>query len=105
MSALVSPVGGRACATLSIFTASTGPRAGTGSPVNGENSWDGGLPVLVAATGWLGRTGVEWLVSARATTAMTIAAAAELDPITIVRRLNLMRPSPPRGCFPGLFGG
>ena len=57
MSALVSPVGGLACATLSIFTTSTGPRARIGSPVNGENSWDGGVLVLVVATGWPGRAG------------------------------------------------
>ena len=40
MSAPVSPVCGRAWARLSILTASTGPSAGTGSPVNGEtNVW------------------------------------------------------------------
>ncbi|WP_246115514.1 hypothetical protein [Trebonia kvetii] len=37
MSALVSPVGGRAAAMLSILTASTGPGAVMGSPVKGEN--------------------------------------------------------------------
>ena len=40
MSAPVSPVCGRAAARLSIFTASTRRRAATGSPVNGEYSWD-----------------------------------------------------------------
>jgi hypothetical protein len=38
MSASVSPVWGRAGARLSIFTASTGPSADTGSPVNGEDN-------------------------------------------------------------------
>src|SRR5271165_4216595 len=38
MSADRSPVGGRACLMLSILTASTGPSAGTGSPVNGDSS-------------------------------------------------------------------
>ena len=38
MSADRSPVGGRAFLMLSIFTATTGPSAATGSPVNGESS-------------------------------------------------------------------
>jgi hypothetical protein len=38
MSAWLSPVCGRAFTMLSIFTASTGPRDVTGSPVNGEVS-------------------------------------------------------------------
>src|SRR5450755_2982935 len=102
MSALVSPVGGRACTTLSILTASTGPRARIGSPVNGENSWAGGVLVLGEATGreaLAGRAGVERLASTTATTAMAIAPATDADPITIVRRLNLMRPSPPGAVY------
>ena len=39
MSADCSPVCGRAVTMLSIFTASTGLSARTGSPVNGEYSW------------------------------------------------------------------
>src|SRR5580698_10867059 len=39
MSADWSPVCGRAVTMLSIFTASTGLSARTGSPVNGEYSW------------------------------------------------------------------
>ena len=57
MSADRSPVEGRACLTLSIFTASTGPSAGTGSPVNGDSSAplrggdaDGGAGDAVSAT-------------------------------------------------------
>src|ERR1035438_7583910 len=38
MSALVRPVGGRAAAMLSIFTASTRPSDFTGSPVNGDSN-------------------------------------------------------------------
>ena len=38
MSADWSPVCGRASTMLSIFTASTGPSARTGSPVNGSSS-------------------------------------------------------------------
>src|SRR6516165_9816613 len=41
MSADWSPVGGRACLMLSIFTATTVPSDFTGSPVNGDSSCTG----------------------------------------------------------------
>ena len=85
----VSPVCGRARARLSIFTASTGPSADTGSPVNGEDNRGesdgpgfGGAPLLP------GRT-------ATSAAASPMAAAADTA-IAIFRRGHLMT-SPPAG--------
>src|SRR6266851_2165973 len=83
MSASVSPVCGRACARLSIFTASTGPSADTGSPVNGENNWD-------EPAGGVLRPGN----TATSATASPAAATATDTPITIFWRGHLMTPPP-----------
>ena len=80
MSAPVSPVGGLAWATLSILTASTGPRVATGSPVNGDSKW----------AGWFGFASEEQAASA------TAAAAAAA--MTMARLLNIPTPC----LFPGL---
>ena len=54
MSALASPVHGRPCTVLSIFTASTGFSEDTGSPVNGDRSWGGDEGDGEGVTGWVG---------------------------------------------------
>ena len=87
MSASVSPVCGRAGARLSIFTASTGPGAATGSPVNGENS-DRGEPVGAGLAG----VSVPGMSTATSVAASPMAAAADA-PITIFRRGHLIVPT------------
>src|SRR5690348_7314392 len=87
MSAPVSPVCGRAGARLSIFTASTGPSADTGSPVNGENSWPG-----TSAAGFAGVPGPGCSTTTIAATSPMTATAAE-TPIMTFRRGHLTTPT------------
>src|SRR5260370_36100518 len=99
MSAAVSPVCGRAGARLSIFTASTGPSAATGSPVKGEVS-----AAELAGPGRGGATGLPR--PGRTTTSATarpVAAAAPDIPITLFRRRPLIA-DPPRP-LPALAAG
>src|SRR5271166_2164106 len=83
MSALVSPVGGRACSTLSILNISSGPSDLVGSPVNGELSG----PVAVGP-GLVDRDDGDFpLVSRTNPTTKIMAAIAELKPAIKARRL------------------
>src|SRR5271165_6139583 len=89
MSADRSPVQGRACLMLSIFTASTGPSASTGSPVNGDTSAaPGGDPD--------GGAGADDPVNATISqTARARAAAPAGALIAITRRRDVMTLSSP----------
>src|SRR5712692_2525145 len=101
MSALVRPVCGRANTMLSIFTASTGPSALTGLPVNGDRSWRGagadvhGVPLGRAGDDRPSRAGDDRPSRRNATTPSTMAAASEADPIMTARRLSIMLYCPP----------
>jgi len=92
MSAPVSPVCGRAAARLSIFTASTGPGAGTGSPVNGENNRGAPAGADPGGAPWPAST------ATRAAASPSPATAAEA-PITRFRRR--IRSRDPAGQGPG----
>jgi len=83
MSALVSPVGGLACSTLSILNISSGPSDLIGSPVNGEVSG----PVAVGLDLADGVYGDFPLVSRINPTTNITAAMAELRPAIKARRL------------------
>src|SRR6516165_5775392 len=85
MSEPVSPVCGRAGARLSILTASTGPSAETGSPVNRDPN--AGEPAGA------GLSGVPLGSPITRATARPMAAAAADAPITIFRRGQLTVPS------------
>ena len=102
MSALVRPVCGRASTMLSIFTASTGPSVLTGSPVKGDTS---GTAAWAACGTWPRLAGDELPLSRTAVTATPAAAAAEQEPIAIVRRLNLIRHAPPHRQFTAPHSG
>src|SRR5437868_3538732 len=77
MSAAFSPVCGRARTMLSIFTASTGPREVTGSPVNGEVS--GPVAAAGEVAGLPGRAGAGALAIMK-TMAVTPAATPTTTP-------------------------
>src|SRR5450755_2306476 len=87
MSALVSPVCGRACAMLSIFTARTRRSAVTGSPVKGDSSCAGEALELCA-----GLAGVPWpLPETRMRPVVTPATATAADAAaTVFLRLHIM---------------
>src|SRR5258708_7870279 len=93
MSALGRPVGGRACATLSILKISSGPSLAIGSPVNGETS-------LLDAR-WLCRSagGLKAVfpprISRKKPPTRIINATAELTPAGSLPRLTPMVIHPP----------
>src|SRR6185437_12109914 len=87
ISALVSPVGGLAWATLSILTINSRLSLPIGSPVNGENSCPAGdltgRVVVLALC-------VFPLVSTKKPTIKTVNASAELPPAISARRFTAM---------------
>jgi hypothetical protein len=85
MSAAFSPVCGRACTMLSIFTASTGPGEVTGSPVNGEVSEPVAAACVPAGPPAPGLADGGELVST-STSAVTAAMAAVTPPISAASR-------------------
>src|SRR5215468_4188242 len=98
MSADRSPVGGRACLMLSIFTATTVPSDGTGSPVNGDSSRTG-LGDGDAAGG-----GADDPVSATMSPMASPSAATPADALIAITRWRLvMTPSPRADVCPHVY--
>ena len=94
-----SPVGGRACLMLSIFTASTGPSAGTGSPVNGESSR--AAPDVGDGAGGAGADDPVRATISPMASASAVPAADML--IAMVRWRLVMTPSPQWEDFPAFI--
>src|SRR5215472_2893144 len=98
MSADLSPVGGRACLMLSIFTATTVSSAGTGSPVNGDSSCTG------LGGGDAGGGGADDPVSATMSPMASPSAATPADALIAITRWRLvMTPSPRADVAPRLL--